>query len=158
MIIPACSVVTGYDPKDGTALWTSNGPSTEFIATPVFSDKAGLLLCASSWPARILVAIKPDGNGNVTKQKVVWQTKEGASYVPSPIAVGDYFLTTSAKKELSCYEAISGQIAWKQENVYSATNLAKRVPLRSHRINYLLPCEITLPLKNAAAIRSLSNA
>ena len=98
-------------------LWTADGPSKEFIATPVFNEKAGLVLCASSWPARILVAIKPDGEGDVTKQKVVWQTKEGAPYVPSPIAVGDYFLTSSAKKELSCYEAASGNILWKQENV-----------------------------------------
>ena len=117
MIVPTNSAVTSYDPKDGTALWTSNGPSTEFVATPVFCDKAGLLLCSSSWPARILVAIKPDGEGNVTKQKVVWQTKEGAPYVPSPIAVGEYFLTSSAKEELYCYEAASGKIAWKQENV-----------------------------------------
>jgi outer membrane protein assembly factor BamB len=45
------------------------------------------------------------------------QTKEGAPYVPSPIAVGDYFLTSSAKRELCCYEAANGKIAWKQEGV-----------------------------------------
>ena len=52
----------------------------------------------------------------MTSEKVVWQTKEGVPYVPSPIAVGDYCLTSSAKKELCCYEAASGKIVWKQEN------------------------------------------
>jgi outer membrane protein assembly factor BamB len=117
MIVPANTVVTSYDPKDGRPLWTTDGPSKEFIATPVYNEKAGLLLCGSSWNAQIVVAIRPDGEGNVTKEKVVWQTKEGAPYVPSPIAVGDYFLTASAKKELCCYEAASGKVLWKQEGV-----------------------------------------
>ena len=117
MIVPTNSMVASYDPKDGTVLWSTNGPSAEFVATPVFSEKAGLVLCASSWPARILVAIKPDGEGDVTKQKVAWQTKQGAPYVPSPIAVGDYFLTSSYKRELYCYEAANGNIVWKQEDV-----------------------------------------
>ena len=75
------------------------------------------MLCGTSWPAQILVAIKPDGEGDVTKGKIAWQTKQGAPYVPSPIAVGDYFLTSSAKKELCCYEAASGNVLWKQEDV-----------------------------------------
>ena len=116
MIVATNSKITSYDPQYGAELWNVDGPSTEFVGTPVFSEKAGLVLCASSWPTRILEAIHPDGAGNVTSEKVVWQTKEGVPYVPSPIAVGDYCLTSSAKKELCCYEAASGKIVWKQEN------------------------------------------
>ena len=117
MIVLTNSVIKSYNPNDGAVLWTSDGPSTEFVATPVFNEKASLLLCSTSWPTRILVALRPDGEGNVTKQKVAWQTKAGAPYVPSPIAASDYFLTSSAKSELYCFEAASGRIMWKQENV-----------------------------------------
>ena len=34
MIVPENSVVASYDPKDGAALWTTDGPSKEFVATP----------------------------------------------------------------------------------------------------------------------------
>ena len=40
-------------------------------------------------------AIRPDGTGNVTKTHVVWQKDKDCSYVPSPIAVGPYFLVVS---------------------------------------------------------------
>lgn len=117
MILPANGLITSYNPSDGAVLWTADGPAKEFIATPVFNEKAGLVLCGTSWAAQILLAVKPDGEGDVTKQKVAWQTKQGAPYVPSPIAVGDYFLTSSAKKELYCYDAASGSVVWKQEDV-----------------------------------------
>jgi outer membrane protein assembly factor BamB len=117
MIVLANREITSYDPKDGRELWTADGPSTEFVATPVFHEKSGLLLYSSSWPVRFLVAIKPDGKGNVTQRNVVWQTQEGAPYIPSPIAVGDYVLTSSAKKELCCYEAASGKVLWKKKDI-----------------------------------------
>jgi hypothetical protein len=115
MIVPGNSAVTSYDPKDGRELWAVDGPSTDFVASPAYNEKAGLVLCSSSWPARILLAIRPDGQGNVTASKVVWKTPEGAPYVPSPIAVGEYFLTSANSKSAYCFEAATGKILWKQE-------------------------------------------
>jgi outer membrane protein assembly factor BamB len=115
MVVPGNSAVTSYDPKDGKELWAVDGPSTDFVASPAYNEKAGLVLCSSSWPARILLAIKPDGQGNVTASKVVWKTPEGAPYVPSPIAVGEYFLTAASSKSAYCFEAATGKILWKQE-------------------------------------------
>jgi outer membrane protein assembly factor BamB len=117
MVIPTSSRVTSYDPQDGAVLWAIDAPSREFVAAPVFSEKAGLVLCATSWPAQILLAINPDGHGEVTKEKVAWTTQEGAPYVPSAIAVDEWFLVSSAQKELTCYEAASGKIVWKQAEV-----------------------------------------
>ena len=115
MVVPGNSAVTSYDPKDGRELWAVDGPSTDFVASPAYNAKAGLVLCSSSWPSRVLLAIKPDGQGNVTASKVVWKTPEGAPYVPSPIAVGEYFLTSANSKSAYCYEAATGKILWKQE-------------------------------------------
>ena len=119
MIVPGNDAISSYDPKDGKELWTTDGPSKEFVVTPVFNAKAGLILAASSWPGRFLVAIKPDGSGNVTTSKVAWKMKDGAPYVPSPIAVGDYFLSSSfdGKKALCCLEAATGKLLWKHEDV-----------------------------------------
>jgi outer membrane protein assembly factor BamB len=117
IILPGRNALTSYDPKDGNRLWFADGPSQESIATPVYNAKVGLVLCASSWPARFLMAVKPDGRGNVTADKVAWKTKEGAPYVPSPIAVDDYFFSSSfaGKRGLVCLEAASGKVLWQQE-------------------------------------------
>ena len=85
--------VTSFDPDTGEQIWTVDGPSQEFVATPVYSEKAGLVFVSSSWPKQILLAIRPDGRGNVTETHVVWSDSKGAPYVPSPIVAGDFLLT-----------------------------------------------------------------
>ena len=115
LVVPGNNAVTSYDPLTGKALWTVDGPAADSVATPAFNEKADLLLTSSSWPSRVLLAIKPDGQGNVTSNKVVWKTSDGAPYVPSPIAVGDWFFTSSfAGKATHCFEAATGKVLWKE--------------------------------------------
>ena len=57
--------VASFDPDTGKPIWTVDGPSEEFVATPVYSEKAGLVFVSSSWPQRHLLAIKPDGRDDV---------------------------------------------------------------------------------------------
>ena len=104
--------IGGYDPETGARQWTIDGPSDEFVATPVCSKRAGLLFACSSYPARHVLAIKPGGHGNITATHIAWRTMEGAPYVPSPIIEGDYLLTASNSGPIYCYEAATGKILW----------------------------------------------
>jgi len=105
--------VTSFDPKSGERLWFVENTSTDSVITPVFSEPAGLLLTSSSWPKRELVAIKPDGRGNVTQSKIAWKNAPGAPYVPSPIAVGGFFLTVAESgNDIYCFAAATGRILW----------------------------------------------
>jgi len=106
--------VASFNPDTGARQWLIDGPSDEFVATPVYNERAGLLFIVSSWPARHLLAIKPDGQGNVTQTHVAWRTTQGAPYVPSPISEGDYLLTISDTGIAHCYEAASGKILWQE--------------------------------------------
>lgn len=116
MIVPGNQAVTSLDPNTGRTLWVTDGPSEDCVITPVYNEKAGLVLSCSSWPKRVLQAIKPDGEGNVTDSKVVWSTEQGAPYVPSPISVGDWFFTSGfATKEAFCFEAATGTVLWHEK-------------------------------------------
>ena len=66
------------------------------------------------FPEHHLLAIKPDGLGNVTGTKIVWRTNKGAAYVPSPISEGDYFLVVSDGGVAHCFEAATGRLAWQE--------------------------------------------
>ena len=115
MVVPGNKAVTSYDPRSGKVLWFVDGQSDDAVITPVYNEKAGLLMSCSSWPKKVLLAIKPDGQGNVTKEKVVWSTTEGAPYVPSPVAVGDWFFTSSfTGRAAHCFEAATGKILWNE--------------------------------------------
>jgi outer membrane protein assembly factor BamB len=106
--------VTSFDPDTGKQLWTVDGPSEEFVATPVYSEKAGLVFISSSWPKQVLLAIRPDGSGNVTQTHVVWRDTKGAPYVPSLIVAGDYLLSISNSGVAFCYEAATGKVLWQE--------------------------------------------
>lgn len=115
MVVAGNKSVTSYDPRDGKRLWIVDGPSDDSVITPVYNERAGLVLSCTSWPKRVLLAIKPDGEGNVTETKVAWSTPNGAPYVPSPISAGDYFFTAAFSKEACCYEAATGRVVWKEQ-------------------------------------------
>lgn len=115
MIAPGNKGVRSYDPRTGKMLWFVDGLADDSVITPVYHEKSGLVLTCTSWPAKVLVAVKPDGEGNVTGSKVAWKSSEGAPYVPSPIAVGDWFFTSSfGGKAAHCFEAATGKILWKE--------------------------------------------
>jgi outer membrane protein assembly factor BamB len=113
IILCGDKAVTSFSPQDGARLWFVESPSTDSVITPVLSEQTGLLLSASSWPKKELQAIKPDGQGDVTKTRIVWRSVPGAPYVPSPIAVDRFFLTVGeAGNEIYCFDATTGQILW----------------------------------------------
>ena len=107
--------VTGFDPDTGRQLWTVDGPSQEFVATPVYSEKAGLVFISSSWPKCVLLAIRPDGRGNVTQTNVAWQNTKGAPYVPSMIVADDFLFSINRGGTVFCYEAATGEVLWQQK-------------------------------------------
>jgi outer membrane protein assembly factor BamB len=112
MIFCGNKEIASYNPDDGSKYWFVSGPSEDFCSSPVYSIKSGLVFVSSAWPIRNLVAIRPDGQGDVTKSHVVWQSKKGACYVPSPVCTDDYLFTTMISGQVHCIDAATGKILW----------------------------------------------
>jgi outer membrane protein assembly factor BamB len=112
MIFCGNKEIASYNPSDGSKYWFVSGPSEDFCSSPVYNEKTGLVLVSSAWPQRILVAIKPDGQGDVTKSHVAWQTREGAYYVPSPVSKDNMLFTTMTTGKVHCIDVSTGKILW----------------------------------------------
>ena len=106
--------VTSFDPDTGQPLWTVDGPSEEFVATPFYCPQAGLVFISSSWPQRHLLAIKPDGQGDVTQTHVAWRDNKGAPYIPSFMVVDGFLFSVNATGVAFCYEAATGKVQWQE--------------------------------------------
>jgi outer membrane protein assembly factor BamB len=115
MIFCGNKEIASYNPNDGTKYWFVSGPSEDYCSSPVYNEKSGLIYVSSAWPQRIIVAIKPDGSGDVSKSHVVWQSREGAYYVPSPVTTGNYLFTTMTTGKVHCIDAATGKIVWVQD-------------------------------------------
>jgi outer membrane protein assembly factor BamB len=107
--------VTSFDPATGREFWTVDGPSEEFVATPTCSKRAGLVFISSSWPKQVLLAIRPNGSGDVTATHIAWRDTKGASYVPSLLVAGDFLLSVNNGGTAFCYEAATGKVLWQEK-------------------------------------------
>jgi outer membrane protein assembly factor BamB len=114
MVLTGDKCVASYDPDNGKRHWVIDGPTEQFVASPVYSEKTGLIYITGGFPDHHILAIKPDGIGNVTQTHIVWRSIKGVSYVPSPIIAGDYFLVVSDQGFGTCFDAGSGKILWQE--------------------------------------------
>jgi outer membrane protein assembly factor BamB len=102
--------VASYDPRTGKEQWYMDGPTEQFVASPVFDGE--LLYLTAGFPEYHILAIKPTGSGHLSDDAIAWRTNKSPSYVPSPILCGEHFLIVSDIGVASCYHAKSGQLLW----------------------------------------------
>ncbi|MGE0608659.1 MAG: PQQ-binding-like beta-propeller repeat protein [Pirellulales bacterium] len=121
MLVSGSKCITSYDPHDGSMHWRIDGPTEQFVASMVYNGK--LLFMTAGFPDHHILAIRPDGEGNVTDTHIAWRTQKGASYVPSPVAVGEYFLVVSDGGVANCFLAETGERMWTERlgSHYSAS-------------------------------------
>jgi len=102
-----------YDPLTGQELWrVSYGDGFSNVPRPVFGQ--GLVYIATGFQTPTLIAVRPDGRGDVTRSHVAWKIARGAPYTPSPLLVGNDFYYVSDTGILSLADASSGEIVWQQ--------------------------------------------
>ena len=61
-----------------------------------------------------ILAIRPDGKGDVTRSHVAWTASRGAPLTPSPVVVGDELYVVNDAGIASCLDARSGALHWQQ--------------------------------------------
>jgi len=111
MVLSGSKCVASFDPRDGSRHWIIDGPTEQFVASLVYSHD--LLFVTGGFPEHHVLTINPSGNGNVTSSHIAWHhTGKLASYVPSPIAVGDYFLVASDEGQATCLDVRTGEVQW----------------------------------------------
>lgn len=103
--------VIAYRPDDGKELWRAAVLRGDVVPSPVFAD--GLVYIANDRPQ--LSAIRPDGQGDVTKTHVVWTGEDGLPDTCSPLATPQYVLLLTSGGMLTCYDAKTGKKLWEQD-------------------------------------------
>lgn len=112
LLLSGSKCVASYDPANGRRHWIIDGPTEQFVASLVVNK--GLVFVTGGYPDHHVLAIRPDGrnDANITDTNIVWRDTKGASYVPSPVAAGDFFLIVSDDGIASCLDAVTGKRYW----------------------------------------------
>jgi outer membrane protein assembly factor BamB len=102
-----------YDLQTGKEVWRvryDDGFSN--VPRPVAGH--GLVYIATGFQQPSLLAVRPDGMGDITRTHVVWSLQRGAPLTPSPLIVGDELYIVSDIGVASCVDARTGQTHWQQ--------------------------------------------
>jgi hypothetical protein len=126
MVLSGSLAVVSLDPRSGSQHWKIDGPTEQYVASLVYNGR--LLFLTAGFPEHHILAIRPDGQGNVTDTHVVWRTTKGCSYVPSPIVSDRYFLVAADNGICSCFIAETGERLWMERLAkhYSASLIEAR--------------------------------
>jgi outer membrane protein assembly factor BamB len=108
-----------YDFDTGEEIWKLSGGGDAPVPTPLFAH--GLIFIHNAhgrWSP--IFAIKPESKGIITLHKdslksenIVWSIKRGGAYNPTNIIYGDYMYNMRMNGTLTCFDARTGKIIYR---------------------------------------------
>ena len=125
LVSPGSRATYGYDPLTGKELWRVEEPTSFSSSTRPVSGN-GLVYYTTGWNTGQILAVKPDGRGDVTGSHVVWRVARGAPKKPSLLLLGDLLLMGNDSGVVTCLDARTGAEVWtaRLTDSYSASPVA----------------------------------
>jgi outer membrane protein assembly factor BamB len=113
VVLPGSGAVVSYDPKTGAEIWRVDyGQGYSVVPRPVFGH--GLVYVCTGFDKPQLLAIRPDGEGDVTKTHVAWSTSRNVPLIASLVLAGDELYMVSDTGVASCLDARTGKEHWRE--------------------------------------------
>jgi len=103
--------IVAYDPAKGTEIWRAECLGGDIAPSPIYTG--GLVLAIE--PYAQVVAVKPTGQGNVTKTHVAWRMEEGGPDICSPVSDGTYVYLLESADLLICCKLETGEKLYEQK-------------------------------------------
>lgn len=123
LISPGPDSVVSYRPADGKAIWEVHYSGYSIVPRPVYGH--GMIFMSTGFDRASLLAIRVDGQGDVTDSHVEWTGRREIPNTPSMILDGDALYYVSDKGVATCVDAKTGKEHWKKRlgGNYSASPL-----------------------------------
>jgi outer membrane protein assembly factor BamB len=110
IICPGSDVVMSLNPRTGKEVWRVRYSGYSQVPRPVFGH--GLVYVCTGFDSPKLLAIRPDGTGDVTKTHVAWSVGRNVPNTSSPLLVDDALYMVADNGIISCVEAQTGAYRW----------------------------------------------
>jgi outer membrane protein assembly factor BamB len=103
--------VVAYDPTNGKELWRADCVGGDLAPSPI--SAGGFVLAIQ--PYSQIVAIRPDGQGDVTETHIAWKAEDGVPDICSPVSDGTYVYLLDSGGYLTCYQVADGKKVYEHE-------------------------------------------
>jgi len=113
LISAGSKAAMAYDPLTGRELWRIRFEAYSSTARPVAG--AGLVFIHTGFgSAAELLAVRPDGSGDVTDSHIAWRLNKYVAYKPSSVLVDGLIYMVADNGITTCLEARSGEPLWQE--------------------------------------------
>jgi len=123
VISPGSNAVCALDPQTGREIWRVTYDGYSVVPKPIYGH--GLVFVCTGWSPPKLLAIRPDGQGDVTATHVEWRTDRRVPNTPSPLLVDQALYMVADNGVATCLDASGGKVHWQKRlgGTYSASPL-----------------------------------
>lgn len=109
LVSPAAVATIAYEPRTGKEIWRVHHGGMNAGAPPLYEH--GLVYIAAGSGDRSLVAVRPEGSGDV---RIAWETGKGVPKRSAPVIVDDLMFMVSDNGVASCLDAKTGVQIWQK--------------------------------------------
>lgn len=102
----------GYAPRTGREIWRMQYDDWSSAPRPVVNDDLAFIMTGLS--KKTFMAVKPDGQGDVTDTHVVWTQRKGVGRYASPLLVDGLIYLAVDESFVTCIEADTGEVVWNE--------------------------------------------
>jgi outer membrane protein assembly factor BamB len=113
IISPGSDAVVAYDPNGGKEIWRAGYDGYSVIPRPVFGH--GMIFISSGYDYPVVLGIRVDGKGDVTKSHIAWTLTKNAPHTPSLLLVGNELYMVSDRGIATCVDAKTGKTHWTEK-------------------------------------------
>jgi outer membrane protein assembly factor BamB len=110
VVVPGAMATMSYDPTSGKELWRVIHGGANASCPPLFQN--GVLYFNSGDVSNKLLAVRPDGHGDVTNTHVNWSTMRGVPSRPSVLLVDQSIYMVNNTGVASCVDIATGETRW----------------------------------------------
>jgi outer membrane protein assembly factor BamB len=115
LVCPSAAETISYDPVTGEEIWRVRHGGMNTATRPVYGG--GLVFVTAGDQVgdtrAALLALRPEGQGDITQQGIQWKTDKTPPKRSSPLLVDDLLFTINDDGVAMCLESQTGNVIWR---------------------------------------------
>ncbi|MEX0982068.1 MAG: PQQ-binding-like beta-propeller repeat protein [Bacteroidales bacterium] len=119
LISNGSAVCSAYDPETGNEIWRVVKGENATIAMPfeengIIYYYAGFISTPEGEKYSELLAVNPDGKGDISETNIIWSIKSPTLQMLTPVIKDGLIYTLDTRNNMQCIDALTGNIIWSE--------------------------------------------